>query len=75
MSNPFLSAWLTRGTREVAAGSWASVQRAVPGREFLMTYKFLSVVVRHGDVSAVGIGFLLFSVLWWGFRVVTRMPI
>ncbi|MEV7864199.1 hypothetical protein AB0O86_36940 [Streptomyces hirsutus] len=27
---------------------------------------FLSVMVRHGDVGAVGIGFLLFGVLWWG---------
>ncbi|MFJ5116128.1 DUF402 domain-containing protein [Streptomyces sp. NPDC088551] len=34
MLNPFLSALLTRGTREVAAGSWASGQRAVPGSEF-----------------------------------------
>lgn len=26
MSNPFLSVWLTRGTREAAAQSWASFQ-------------------------------------------------
>ncbi|MEV0694852.1 hypothetical protein [Streptomyces sp. NPDC050388] len=41
----------------------------------LMICKFLSVVGRQGDVSAGGAGFLLFSVVWWGFRVVTRMLI
>jgi hypothetical protein len=42
---------------------------------FVMICKFLSVLVRHCDVSGVGIAFVLFSVVWAGFRVVTRMPI
>jgi hypothetical protein len=37
------------------------------GPDCLMICNFLSVVVRHGDVSAVGIGFVLFSLLWSGF--------
>jgi hypothetical protein len=36
---------------------------------------FLSVVVRHLDVGAVGVGILLFSRLWAGFRAATQMPI
>lgn len=41
----------------------------------VMICGFLSVVVRQGDVSAVGGGFLLFSGLPWVTSLLSWMPI